>query len=108
MSDKVKGLPPGLAKRVQVIDKIAYVAIGDQLQIVDITDSSNPVIKGVYVGTVNYVTVIGTFAYVCGDASGLKILDITNPAQPVQMGGFGTGTVESIVVSGNYAYVPDP
>jgi hypothetical protein len=108
MSDEVKGLPPGIAKRVQVIDKTAYVAIGDQLQIVDITDSSNPVIKGAYIGTVNYVTVVGTFAYVCGDASGLKILDITNPAQPVEMGNFVTGTVESIVVSGNYAYVPDP
>lgn len=108
MSDKVKGLPPGIAKRVQVIGNIAYVAIGDQLQIVDITDSSNPVIKGTYIGTVNYVTVVGTFAYVCGDASGLKILDISNPAQPVQTGSFITGAVESIVVVGNYAYIPDP
>lgn len=108
MSDQVKGLPPGLAKQVQIVDKIAYVAIGDQLQIVDITDSSNPVIKGTYIGTVNYVTVVGSFAYVCGDASGLKVLDISNPAQPVEKGGFVTGAVESITVAGNYAYVPDP
>ncbi|GAB4234682.1 MAG: hypothetical protein Kow00121_62400 [Elainellaceae cyanobacterium] len=108
MSNQVKGLPPGLAKRVQVIDNIAYVAIGDQLQIVDITDSSNPVIKGAYIGTVNYVTVVGTFAYVCGDTSGLKIIDVSNPMQPVETSVFVTGAVESIVVSGSYAYVPDP
>lgn len=107
-SSQVKGLPPGLAKRVQVVENIAYVAIGDQLQIVDITDSSNPIVKGSYIGTVNYVTVVGTFAYVCGDNSGLKILDISNPAQPVVKGSFGTGASESIVVVGNYAYVPDP
>jgi hypothetical protein len=107
MSDQVKGVPPGLAKRVQVVDNIAYVAFGNQLQIVDIADSSNPVIKGTYLGAVTSVTVVGTFAYVCGDSSGLKILDISNPVQPIEKGSFLAGSVDSIVVSGNYAYLTD-
>jgi hypothetical protein len=51
------------------------------------------------------VAVSGNYAYVAGDTDGLRIIDITNPAIPVQAGrypgGLGGG---SIAVAGNYVY----
>jgi len=54
------------------------------------------------------VAVSGNFAYVADQASGLAIVDISNPADPTLAGNFNTdGTAYDVAVSGNYAYVAD-
>lgn len=54
------------------------------------------------------VVVQGNHAYVAADAAGLSILDISNPAAPVEVGVYHTpGWAFGVAVSGNYAYVAD-
>jgi len=54
------------------------------------------------------VAVAGQYAYVAdaGDSSGLRVINITNPAAPSEVGFCGTpGGALGVAVSGNYAYV---
>ncbi len=54
------------------------------------------------------VAVSGTYAYVADGASGLQVIDITNPASPQIVGSVDTpGYAMGVAVSGTYAYVAD-
>ena len=54
------------------------------------------------------VVVTGDFAYVAAGPSGLRIVDVTNPAGPLEVGFYDTpGSATGLAVSGNYAYVAD-
>lgn len=58
-------------------------------------------------GTARDVVVQGRHAYVADGTSGLKIIDLSNPADPIVSGslvGLG-GTSRGIAVSGGYAYI---
>jgi VCBS repeat-containing protein len=95
---------------VFVAGNYAYVTTYQgSLEIVDISDPSKPVAVGSYAGlnatTLNDVVAEGTNAYVT-DASGLEIFDVSNPASPVLIGSLPSG-LNSVFVSGNYAYVGD-
>src|SRR3989339_1383571 len=66
------------------------------------------------VGLISYwdraysVTVVDTLAFVATYYSGLRIVSIVNPANPVEIGFCDTpGAVNDIDVSGNYVYVAD-
>jgi hypothetical protein len=51
------------------------------------------------------VAVSGNYAYVAGDTDGLRIINIANPAMPVQVGRYTGGLAGgSIAVAGNYVY----
>lgn len=61
-------------------------------------------------GNGNDVFVSGNYAYVGFDANStnptFRILDITNPASPVQMGGLNLGaSIKGVYVVGNYAFL---
>ncbi|MBC7116446.1 MAG: hypothetical protein H5T93_05375, partial [Pseudothermotoga sp.] len=48
----------------------------------------------------------GDYAYVADDRYGLVIVDISDPANPQQVGRLDTGGwAEDVVISGDYAYV---
>src|SRR5512144_398861 len=52
------------------------------------------------------VTVQGNFAYVAADEWGLRILDVSDPSNPVQAGFYDAPEyAEGVAVSGIYAYV---
>jgi hypothetical protein len=52
------------------------------------------------------VAVSGNHAYVADNASGLQVIDITNPAHPQIVGSVGTfDSAVEVAVSGSYAYV---
>jgi hypothetical protein len=54
------------------------------------------------------VAVSGNYAYVADGSSGLRIINITNPAAPTLAGFFDTpGYSYGVAVRGNYAYVAD-
>ena len=47
----------------------------------------------------------GDYAYVAGDTDGLRIINIANPAVPVQVGRYAGGlSGGSIAIAGNYIY----
>jgi hypothetical protein len=94
--------------RIAVSGNYTYVAMGLQgLQIIDISNPSNPTFKGSY-DTPDYareVAVSGNYAYVA-DNSALQIIDIADPSNPIFKGSYNTpGRSEGVALSGNYAYV---
>jgi hypothetical protein len=59
-------------------------------------------------GPAHDVQVMGNRAYLALGYGGLAILDVSNPASPVQVGGYDTsGDAEGVAVSGSVAYVAD-
>jgi hypothetical protein len=54
------------------------------------------------------MVVSGSYAYIADDWAGLQIIDVSNPAIPVRVGGYDTpGNCVGVQVSGGYAYVGD-
>jgi len=52
--------------------------------------------------------VSGSYVYVAGDSTGLRVIDISNPSNPVEVGYYDTpGYAMGVAVSGSYAYVAD-
>ncbi len=99
------------ATDVEIAGRYAYVANGTDLKIVDITVSGSPAVISTLPfasATVNAVTISGKFAYVSLGASGLGIVDVSNPSAPRQVGSYDlTGNAIDVAVSGQYAYVSD-
>jgi hypothetical protein len=63
---------------------------------------------GYFGGSPGNVFLQGTRAYVCLEEAGIAILDVSNPAAPVRLGGFDTsGNARDIHVVGNIACVAD-
>ncbi len=51
---------------------------------------------------------VGNYAFVAAMEAGLRIVNVSNPQNPVEVGFYDTpGTAMKVAVSGNYAYVAD-
>ncbi|MEC4819754.1 MAG: DUF4347 domain-containing protein, partial [Scytonema sp. PMC 1069.18] len=111
----------GRAYDVYVKENIAYVtsykpgesadSYDQELQIVDISDRSNPVFIGSYNldGYGLGVTVNDKYAYVAARDAGLQILDISNSANPVLVGSYNNEIKDAkdVAIQDKYAYVTD-
>jgi hypothetical protein len=61
-----------------------------------------------YWGYTQSVAVVDTLAYVAAGGGGLRIVNISDPANPVEVGFYDTpGFAEGVAVWGSYAYVAD-
>ena len=102
---------PGSAKNVDVSGDFAYVAAGASgLQVVNVSDRSNPVVVGSFdtPGTANDVKVVGSTAFIADGSAGLQLVNVTDPANPTIIGAVDTpGDAKDVVVRGNLAYVAD-
>ena len=101
----------GPVDAVYVDGTIAYLGLGHRLVLLDVTDPSDPQLLGESESLpdpVQAVTVSGTYAYVADFwGGGLVVFDVSDPANPVQVGMVtGIGPAEHVVVAGDYAYVP--
>lgn len=114
-------LDQGYPYGVTVSDNYAYVVDGYGVRVIDVTDRQNPT----EIGNVNLpwmaddeisrsIVVAGGYAYVAEAAShwrtrlygGLWIVDVANPAAPVQVGFYNLGTAGwGVAMAGSYAYV---
>lgn len=99
----------GVATGVTVVGSTAYVAAGAQgLVIVNIADPTHPVVLGHTLFAAYGVRVIGSTAYVAA-GSGLQIVDMSNPAAPLQVGAviFNTpyAAATDVEIVGTIAYV---
>jgi hypothetical protein len=108
---------PGSASHVAVSGNYAYIAdwTSKQLLIIDVADPANPSLTGSYLDGVSPfgssildVTVVGNLAYIAASGSGLKILNVSNPAAPTLLGQYNSsGSSRGVIVQGNRAYVAD-
>jgi hypothetical protein len=108
---------------ITISGNYAYiVAIGTQnIEIIDISDPLHPVRRSSYyinsLAVPSSVFISGNYMYLTFSAlglsdGGLQIIDISNPSLPVWKGALNHGTdgasiyaPQSILVSGNYAYI---
>ena len=101
----------GLTSAVAIQDSYAYIGVGPRLVVLDVADPAKPVVvgqTGVLPGVVQDVAVAGDYAYVAAAYSGLRIVNVSNPAAPTEAGYCDTpGTAYGVAVAGNYAYVAD-
>ncbi|HZW11496.1 MAG TPA: GC-type dockerin domain-anchored protein [Phycisphaerales bacterium] len=99
---------PGFARRVTLVDSIAYTADWyGGLSTIDVSDPNAPVLLGTY--DVNYVfevEVVDSIAYAACAHDGLHILDVSDPSLPVLIGEFDAGgEVRAVVVRGDMAFI---
>jgi hypothetical protein len=89
----------------------AYMGIGPRLAVIDVSAPTTPVRVGRSAPLANIVqgvAVSGGVAYIADGASGLHIVDVTNPSSPQWKGSFDTpGSAQNVAVSGATAYVAD-
>ena len=105
-----------IANAIAIVGNYAYV-VGDNLEVIDISNLSSPVFVGTYEFTVTQdsagyyakdVQIVGNYAYVAASGFGLQILDISNPTNPTLTGTYNTsGSASAVQVIGNYAYIAD-
>ncbi len=81
-----------------------YIAKGDTLKIIDVTDPGVPVLLRSLAIPAENVFVVGSHAYVDTD-NGMVIYDVTDPANPIERGTYGNFEISGLFVSGNHAYV---
>lgn len=94
--------------RIEVEGNYVYGIFGPldgDLYIFGISDPSSPeLVAAYYVGGVTSdLTVTGDYVYVA--ANGLKIVDVSIPESPLLVGEYETGTIRSVDVQGDYAYL---
>ncbi|TAK33847.1 MAG: hypothetical protein EPO21_11525 [Chloroflexota bacterium] len=102
---------------VAVSGNYAYAASGTRLNVFDISNASHPTAVAVWVRPTNTpglaagITVVGSYAYLADGASGLRIIDISDPLNPSQAGHYvtpgGQGGGQAVKVVGSLAYVAD-
>ena len=89
----------------------AYLGVGPRPVILDVSVPSTPVITGqteVFPDIVQGISVVGNYAYVADYTGGLRIINITNPDAPAEIGFYDTESYAgAIAVAGNYAYISD-
>jgi hypothetical protein len=90
-----------------VSEKMAYLTLSDRMILVDVSVPSLPVTAGEFSFSSNIsspgVAVVEGIAYL--QANQLSVVDIHNPAEPVEIGGSDTSWGASIVVDKRKAYV---
>jgi hypothetical protein len=89
----------------------AYVGMGPHLVVMDVGDPTRPVVlgrTGILPDVVQGVAVSAAYAYVADYYAGLRVIDVSNPSSPREVGFYDTsGTAYGVAVSGSYAYVAD-
>ena len=91
---------------------LALIGHGGALEILDISDPSNPVQRSkLHLSSSLVVTIVtsGNLAYIANGAAGLKVVDFSDADNPVEIGSCDTcqSGARSVDISGNYAYVTD-
>jgi len=96
---------------VDVVDGLAYCAMTNGLAIVNVDDSSNPVLVSQLIinnGHGRAIEVEGDYAYLADGGMGLQIIDISSPENPIWAGGYTTLTPSyslDVAVQGGLAFI---
>ncbi len=101
----------GPTQAVAVQGNYAYVGVGLRLVVLDV---SNPITPSEVGSTTPFpyfvedIAVSGTLAYVAAGGAGLRVVDVTTPTAPVEVGAWGSpGYAVGVAVAGNTVYLAD-
>ncbi len=99
------------AHGIRVVDSFAFVADKNGLEIINVKDMGNIFTVGVYndtSGAVSEFTIRDTLCYIADVDAGLKIVNISNPANPKEVGSYDTpGYACGVTVVDTLAYIGD-
>jgi hypothetical protein len=104
----------GVCHAVVLDGDTAYVGSGQSLEIIDFSDPILPTQIGkVTLGSANSnsfirgVELIGDLAYLADQNYGLRIVEVSDPSNPIETGGIFLDHIyaSDVVVRGNYAYL---
>lgn len=100
---------PGCAYDVSVQGSFSFIADSSSIQVIDISDASNPTFISSYSlhGIIKNVFVQDTTLYVLDYRNGrLLLVDVSDPHLPREMGSFdAAGNFYDIDINGQYAYI---
>jgi hypothetical protein len=98
------------ADMVEVSGRHAYLAAGNTITVVDVSNPAAPKRVGAYASADRIwgFRVVGSLVYVAADLHGLEIVDVSNPAAPKLRGSYKThGQAHAVDVVGTTALVID-
>jgi hypothetical protein len=97
---------PGTAWGVTLSENYVYVTgLYSELQIIDVSDPSNPIFKGSYATSGNGAAISGNYLYLALAFSGLHVIDVSDPSNPTFKGLYNVPYgFNDVTLSGNYAY----
>ncbi|MFO7639271.1 MAG: hypothetical protein R6X14_08300 [bacterium] len=80
---------------------------GEPLQVWDVSDPEQPQHLGTQQASYGgyRLTLAGEYAYLAALCAGLRIVDVSDPRNPVEIGHCATGHINDIAVTGELAYV---
>ncbi len=85
---------------VDLVNTTAYVGHGSGFSIVGLGDPANPVIVGNFAGpTVSEIVARNDRVYAATGSNGLRVIDVSNPSTPVEVGHYMTGFSATIVAT---------
>jgi hypothetical protein len=90
-----------------VRDSFVYIGNGDLFQILGVSNPYDPQIVGEILTPymVGEIILHEQYAYIV--SGGLRMIDITDPTNPIYIGGIDISCPMSLAISGDYAYVGD-
>ena len=101
----------GPVQGVAAQGRYVYAGVGPRLVILDALEPANlhPVgATSQFDDFVKGVTVSGTLAYVAAGSAGLRVVNVSDPAHPVEIGAWDSpGYAEGVAVDGQTAYLAD-
>ncbi|MCB1128514.1 MAG: hypothetical protein KDM81_18610, partial [Verrucomicrobiae bacterium] len=119
MIDVSNPADPQLTGSIDALDNVftvsmsgehAYVGDGHSLQVIDISDPTNPRRVGgcalkSFKSFANDVAVSGDFVYVAAQAEGLVVVDVSDPTHPTKVAGNASFNALGVAVEGDRVYV---
>ncbi len=108
---RLRGQIGGGTNTVFAVNGKAYIGEGVRLTVLDVSNPAQPTVLGKglpFPDIVQGIFVEGSRAYVAAGFSGLHIIDVTNPANPVEVGSYDSpGDAVGVYVVGATAYLAD-
>jgi hypothetical protein len=103
------GAKPGFAWDVVVAGTYVYVVDGVRLEVIDVSDPVHPVQLGqTSLERAMSVAVSSGHAYVAGESGGFRVVDVSAPALPAEVGCWNTPAhIEDFAAAGAYLYAAD-
>lgn len=97
----------GYAQALAIKDDYVYIADNTSgIQIINISDPYNPVLAGAYIDSgysASDIVAKNDIAYAIFYGDGMKILDISNPASPQEIGSLSSSNVKNITIDSTIA-----
>lgn len=94
---------------IKIVGHYAYLASEEGLLILDLSEAESPTQAGIYKpeGTIFRLLVEGQYLYTIEDFRNLRVLDISNPVMPVEVGYFDMSgfPANDVVVIDEYIYI---